>query len=191
MSIHLSGSIISLSPFIKSGAELISILRSKIGEEIPHLRRYARALVFCPATADDLVQASVERALVKESSWDPEKPLRPWMFRILHNLHISGVRGQQREKRFNQLQPTEEGFSPDHENSSELERVQSAMEQLPDDQRETILLIGVEGFSYDEAATILEVPMGTVRSRLSRAREGLRQRMETEPRPVTQRGEAS
>ncbi len=166
-------------------------LREQIGAEVPHLRRYARALVFCPSAADDLVQSSLERALSRESQWDPTQGLRSWLFRILHNLHISSVRGQQREARLNRMEVGDESCSGDHESSSELVKVGNAMDQLAEEQREVLVLVAVEGFSYEEAASILGVPRGTVQSRLSRARHSLRALMEPQKNPpLTASGEA-
>lgn len=176
----------------ESGVKLTTIMREQIGSEVPHLRRYARALVFCPSAADDLVQSSLERALARESQWDPTQGLRSWLFRILHNLHVSSIRGQQREARLNRMEVRTDSLIANHESSSELDQVGNAMEQLPAEQREVLLLVAVEGFSYDEAASILDVPLGTVQSRLSRARQGLRERVEAPGiSPMTASGETS
>lgn len=170
----------------------ISNIREQMGAEVPHLRRYARTLVFCPSTADDLVQASLERALAREAQWDSTQGLRSWLFRILHNLHVSNIRSQQREARLNRMEVRTDSFNANHESASELEQVGNAMDQLPAEQREVLLLVAVEGFSYQEAGSILDVPLGTVQSRLSRARQGLRKLIEA-PRVSAMKssGEAS
>lgn len=166
-----------------------SKMRSQIGAELPHLRRYARTLVHCPAEADDLVQATVERALTREAQWNPNKGLRPWLFRILHNLHVSSVRSRQREFKLYRLHWRTGGVSGSHESYSELNTVRDAMNQLPASHREAILLVAVEGFSYQEAASVMQVPVGTVRSRLSRAREQLRELVQPDiNRMTSQRG---
>jgi len=152
----------------------MSALRSRLGSEIPHLRRYARALVGCPHDADDLVQASLERALRREAQWQPDKGLRSWLFRILHNLHVSDVRGRHREVRLRRLMDHTDQVPEGHDSSKDLDFVHEALERLHPNHRQAILLIAVEGFSYEEASSILGVPVGTMRSRLSRAREGLR-----------------
>ncbi len=157
-------------------------LRSRIEAEIPHLRRYARALVGGAEEADDLVQACLERALSRASQWDPARGLRPWLFRILHNLYVSWLRGRNREFNFQRRYPEPDSFDADHDSSIALDVVGAAMEKLPEDHREAILLIAVEGMSYQEASSVLSVPVGTVRSRLSRARESLRELVDTAPR---------
>ena len=153
-------------------------LRSYLTEEIPHLRRYARALVGNHEEADDLVQACLERALSKASQWDPSKGLRSWLFRILHNHFVSSRRSQTREQEFQRRYPVKDTVPPNQENLFDLDTVQNAMHRLPEDHREALLLVAVSGFSYEEASNILSVPIGTVRSRLSRAREGLRMIMD-------------
>lgn len=165
-------------------------MRAQIGAELPHLRRYARTLAKCPAEADDLVQASVERALTREAQWNPDKGLRPWLFRILHNLYVSSVRSRHRETRVYKLQWQSGGVAGSHESYSELNRVRDAMNHLPASHREVILLVAVEGLSYQEAASVMEVPVGTVRSRLSRAREQLRELVQPNINRMTSQGGA-
>ncbi|MCP1727228.1 RNA polymerase sigma-70 factor (ECF subfamily) [Natronospira proteinivora] len=148
--------------------------RSLITVEIPHLRRYARALVRNPEEADDLVQACLEKALERSAQWDASKRLRPWLFRILHNHFVSSVRRRDRENRFQSHYPETDGIPANQEYSADLERVHDAVSQLPADQRDALLLVAVSGLSYEEASFTLSVPVGTVRSRLSRARENLR-----------------
>ena len=149
-------------------------LRSVITAEIPHLRRYARVLVGNREMADDLVQNCLERALKNASQWNPEKGLRSWLFRILHNDFVSWLRKRDRENDFQRRFP-ETGVVPaNHENVFELRQVNRAMAKLPSQQLDVLLLIAVSGFSYEEASSVLDVPVGTVRSRLSRARETLR-----------------
>lgn len=145
-----------------------------IGAELPHLRRYALSLLRNTAEADDLVQATVERALSREAQWDPGKGLRPWLFRILHNLYVSSVRSRYREIKANSLEWQDGGIAGSHESYAELSKLREMMDRLPDGHREVILLVAVQGFSYQEAASVTGVPVGTVRSRLSRAREHLR-----------------
>ena len=167
----------------------MTTLRSKLGSEIPHLRRYARCLAGSRHEADDLVQACLERALARESLWDPDRGLRSWLFRILHNLHVSSVRGKKREVRVDGVPEETNPVAPGQESARDLEVVRDAMNRLPSDHREVLLLIAVEGFSYQEAATILEVPLGTVRSRLARAREGLRGLLEPDDTRIKFQGD--
>jgi RNA polymerase sigma-70 factor, ECF subfamily len=148
--------------------------------EVPRLRRYARALTRDPARADDLVQSGLMRAIAKQHLWQPGTDLRAWLFTILHNQHVNDVRRAVRE---GATVPVEDvgpalagGSSADA--SLQLRDLERAIARLPDEQRQVVLLVGLEGMRYDEAATILGIPIGTVRSRLSRGRETLRVLME-------------
>ncbi len=144
--------------------------------EIPRLRRYARALTRDGSRADDLVQSSLVRAISKQHLWQPGTDLRAWLFTILHNLHVNDVRRGVRE---GIAVPVEE-MSPaltvdaDAGTSLQLRDLERALARMPDEQRQVILLVGLEGMRYEEVATILGIPIGTVRSRLSRGRETLR-----------------
>ncbi len=149
---------------------------------ILHLRRFAMALTRNADHADDLVQDTVERALSRWTLRKPGLPLRPWLFAILRNIHISGHRKAVR-------MVTDHGVDVDHLHSSdaaaegrmELKQVLQMLSALPDDQRMAILLVSVEGFSYAEASMIMEIPVGTLMSRLNRARKKLRELVETPP----------
>lgn len=141
---------------------------------IPSLRRYARGLTGDPHRADDLVQDTLERAWSRYSRWLRRGELRAWMFGIMHNHFIDGVRASNR--RAEQTAPGELPDAPvratqtDHLEVRDLDR---CLQALPAEQREVLLLICVEDLSYQDTARILDVPMGTVMSRLSRAREKL------------------
>ena len=154
---------------------------TEIEINIQHMRRFALALTRDPARADDLVQDTVERAMSKWRLRDPRRPLRPWLFAILHNLHVSahrrGFRMVMVEADIDRIGDT--GSTP--EGRIELNQVLGLLAQLPDEQRTAILLVSVEGFSYAEAAKILKVPAGTLMSRLSRGRTKLRELVETPP----------
>ena len=132
---------------------------------IPSLRRYARGLTGDPHRADDLVQDTLERAWSRYSRWQRRGELRAWMFGIMHNHFIDGVRATSR--RADQTAP---GELPDRLEVRDLDR---CLQILPPEQREVLLLVCVEDLSYQDTAQILDVPMGTVMSRLSRAREKL------------------
>lgn len=143
-----------------------------IRPHIPALRRYAWGLCRHAHDADDLVQDCLLRAL---SSWHlrrPEASVRAWLFAILHNAFISGRRREQRRPRaeLDDDRPAEAV----QEHRLLLDEVRVALANLPEDQRAVLLLIGVEDFSYSETARILDVPIGTVMSRLSRGRERIR-----------------
>jgi RNA polymerase sigma-70 factor (ECF subfamily) len=144
-------------------------------QHIPRLRRYARALTGDRARADDLVQDTLERAMIKFHLWQPGSDLRAWMFTIMHNIFINQLRGQPAgvsaglENEANQV-----AVRATQSDRLEIRDLDAALLRLPDEQREVLLLIGLEQLSYSETAAILNVPAGTVMSRLSRARERLR-----------------
>ena len=144
---------------------------------LPRLRRFARALTGQAADADDLVQAAVERALGRRNQWQAGTSLEAWMFRITKNAWIDEARSRTRRGRV--LAPEAAGADvADERAGSAATRelslsVQAAMAQLPEDQRLAVALILVEGLSYQEAADVLETPVGTVTSRLGRGRAAL------------------
>ncbi|MEH3102209.1 RNA polymerase sigma factor [Sphingomonas adhaesiva] len=146
---------------------------------IPRLRRFAHALARDGADADDLLQASVERALVRQDQWQPGTRLDSWMYRIMRNLWIDTARAAQRRgETFVPPDAGEEvGAMGGQEASVELHHVMRAMRTLPAEQREAVALVVVEGFAYKEAAEILDVPIGTLTSRLVRGREALMTRL--------------
>ena len=157
--------------------------------EIPRLRRYARALTRDVIRADDLVQTCLLRALTKSHLWQPDTDLRAWLFTILHNQHVNEVRRSIRE---GQTIPVEDASAlltaPSTQGEGlKLRDLNRAMDRLPEEQRQAILLVGLEGLRYEQAAEILNVPIGTVRSRLSRGRQTLRFLMgmkEDQPLPM-------
>ena len=149
---------------------------------IPALRRYAYALVRDHAAADDLVQDTLERALSRWTSRRPDGELRAWLFAILRNLHIDAHRQARRRGVQVEIDEVDHGETAAHQEAAlEARDVLAALEQLPEEQKSLLLLIGVEDFSYGEAARILGVPIGTVMSRLSRARQKLRSLVENGP----------
>lgn len=150
-----------------------------IEAEIPRLRRYARALARDVATADDLVQDCLARALGKLHLWQRGTDLRAWLFTILHNQYVNQVRRAVREGAVVGLSDTEPMLTraPHQGDSLTLRDLDRAMAKLPEEQRSVILLVGLEGMRYEEVADVLGVPVGTVRSRLSRGRESLRRLM--------------
>jgi RNA polymerase sigma-70 factor, ECF subfamily len=142
---------------------------------IPHLRRYARGLSSQREHADDLVQDTLERAWSKYALWQQRGEVRAWMFGIMHNLFIDRVRSQRsrpEDSAGDNLPEVPDRTTPlERLEVRDLDRV---LQRLPPDLREVLLLVGVEAMSYQEVATVLGVPIGTVMSRLSRARERLR-----------------
>jgi RNA polymerase sigma-70 factor (ECF subfamily) len=147
-----------------------------IEAEIPRLRRYARALTRDVVSADDLVQDTLTRALGKLHLWQEGSDLRAWLFTILHNQYVNHIRRAVREGAAVVLNETEPMLSraPQQGRRLELRDLERAIAQLPEEQRSVILLVGLEGMRYEEVAVILDVPVGTIRSRLSRGREALR-----------------
>jgi RNA polymerase sigma-70 factor (ECF subfamily) len=151
-----------------------------IEAEIPRLRRYARALTRDVARADDLVQSCLARALAKQHLWQPGTDLRAWLFTILHNQHVNDVRRSVREGvavAIEEMAPVL-SVGPRATAALELRDLEAAIAKLAPEQRQVILLVGLEGMQYEEVALILGVPVGTVRSRLSRGREQLRRLMD-------------
>ena len=156
--------------------------------EIPRLRRYARALTRDVVRADDLVQNCLARALAKRHLWQPGTDLRAWLFTILHNQHVTELRrsgAYQMTVAIDDMTPVW-SIKPDALDVLELRDLRAAIGKLGDGERQTILLVGLEGMNYQQAAKILGVPIGTVRSRLSRARDQLRilMGMEVKHRPL-------
>jgi RNA polymerase sigma-70 factor (ECF subfamily) len=144
--------------------------------KIPNLRRYARALTRDAFWADDLVQNCLVRAIAKQHLWQPGTDLRAWLFTILHHQHVNDVLRSVRE---GVVIPVEDAAPAMTVESNAVESLQMrdldrALGRLPDEQRQVLLLIGLEGMRYGEVAATLGIPLGTVRSRLSRGRETLR-----------------
>ncbi|SDE03737.1 RNA polymerase sigma-70 factor, ECF subfamily [Paracoccus isoporae] len=148
---------------------------------LPNLRRFALSLARRPDVADDLVQITVERAIAHAVSFDRGQKMGPWLFRIMRNAFIDMTR---REKRSGtpidihdhpEALPTDPG--PALEARLMLRNVQEAMSEMSEDHREVLHLVCVEELSYAEAAQILDLPIGTVMSRLSRARIALSQKL--------------
>jgi len=154
----------------------VAEIHRSIEAEIPRLRRYARALTRDAVAADDLVQDCLARALGKLHLWQEGTDLRAWLFTILHNQYVNQVRRAVREGASVGLSETEPLLSraPHQGRRLELRDLERAISKLPEEQRAVILLVGLEGMRYEEVAVILDVPVGTVRSRLSRGREALR-----------------
>jgi RNA polymerase sigma-70 factor (ECF subfamily) len=147
--------------------------------EIPRLRRYALALTRDLTRADDLVQSCLVRALAKEHLWQPGTDLRAWLFTILHNQHVNDVRSARREGMHIAVDDTASSptISPNALASLQLRDLERAIARLPDERRQVLLLVGLEGMRYEQVAEILNIPVGTVRSRLSRSRRSLREMM--------------
>jgi RNA polymerase sigma factor (sigma-70 family) len=150
---------------------------------LPRLRRYARALVGDLAGADDLVQDTMERAWQRLSSWRRSAGMRPWLFSIMHNLHVDQLR-QQRVPTVPYDDATPDVAQAPQAGPLDARDMQSALAILPPEQRAVLLLVALEEMTYEEVAAALSIPMGTVMSRLSRAREKLRAHMAGRDLPV-------
>lgn len=144
---------------------------------IPNLRAYARMLTHNRANADDLVQACLERAIDKVARFEPGTNLKGWLFTILRNLYINDCRRAARWEMASDATDMESLFpaAASQINSLALQEFMQAFERLNEAERSLLLMVAVEGLSYEDTARILEVPIGTVRSRLSRARAHLRE----------------
>ncbi len=146
-----------------------------IEAEIPRLRRYARFLTGDLDRADDLVQESLARAIAKINSWQPGTNLRAWLFVILRNCFFNEVRREKRSP-INHGDDEPAGMTPSNQEAHmELLEMRRAFLNLSDEHRDVLALVAIEGLSYEEASAVLGVPIGTVRSRASRARQALRE----------------
>lgn len=151
----------------------------QLAEMLPRLRRFARGLTKDVADADDLTQATLERALSARAQWQGETGLDGWMYRMMRNLWIDQRRAAQRRGGVHEDIDDQNVLQIAGDGADSVEAgvmrgdIDGAMARLPDEQREVVLLVLVEGYAYREAAEILEVPIGTVTSRLARGREAL------------------
>jgi RNA polymerase sigma-70 factor (ECF subfamily) len=149
----------------------------EVARLLPRLRRFAHALSRNSADADDLAQMTVERALRSKSQWQPGTRLDSWLYRIMRNLWIDTVRSRSRKQRVEASPEEVERVGEDPREGMEaaidLQRIMTAMQRLPDEQREVVALILIEGFGYRETAEMLDLPIGTVSSRLVRGRTSL------------------
>lgn len=147
--------------------------------ELPRLRRYARAMLGDRAAADDLVQDTLERAWSRIAQWRPGSDLRAWLFGIMHNLRVDQLRrGGLPSASLDEDEVVDVPVRPTQSDLLEVMDLETALRQLPDEQREILLLVALEEMSYADMAALLGVPIGTVMSRLSRGRERLRLVME-------------
>ncbi len=155
----------------------------QIVEQIPHLRRYARALLGDSDRTDDLVQDCLERAWSRFHMVRADGNLRAWMFTIMHNLNANAARRASRRPRTIAYDHETHAVSVDgsQEGRVAMSGLARALDALPDEQREVVLLVGLEQMTYEEVAGITGVPLGTVMSRLHRGRERLRAAYEGAP----------
>ena len=156
---------------------------------VPALRRYARALTRDPVRGDDLVQDCLERALRKRPLWRSHGQLKSWLFKMMLNLHRNNLRDAARAMPAVALDdlPVPPASSPEQPARLMLADVEKALHRLSDEQRQALLLVALEGFGYAEAARILGIPVGTLMSRLGRARENLRRLTDEAATPTLRR----
>jgi RNA polymerase sigma-70 factor (ECF subfamily) len=149
-------------------------LREELVALLPRLRRFARALARDAHDADDLVQIALERALTRAAQLRPDAPLSSWMFGIVRNAWLDELRARGRRARlFAPAESAERSGASSQGAPADLLAVQEALSRLPEEQRAAVALVLIEGLSYKEAAHVMEVPIGTLTSRLARGREAL------------------
>lgn len=153
-------------------------MTDEITQHLPRLRRYARALVRNRDDADDLVQDTVERAWARKRLFQVGTRCDHWLLSIMHNLYVNDVR-RRAARPISQAFDIEQSPADTRSPAARLDirDLDNALQQLPEEQRAALLLVAIEECSYQDAAAILSVPVGTVMSRLSRARDRLRQLM--------------
>jgi RNA polymerase sigma-70 factor, ECF subfamily len=149
-------------------------LHRQIETLIPRLTRYARSLTHDPVNAEDLVQETLSRALEKIHLWRPGTDLRAWLFTIMHHQHVNEVRRAARERSV-PLGDRDQPLEPHQAKHLEFRDLARAFDALPSGQKRAIMLVAVDEMQYNEAASLLNLPLGTVRSRVSRGRDALRQ----------------
>ena len=160
------------------GITSVGSRREAVAAEIPKLRRYARALLGDDGEADDLIQDTLERALARLDQWrDGDNP-RKWLFSILHNLHVDGLRRKSRRPPHVGLDSVGVEHSAPAADGASGRDLDRALQLLSGEQRRVVLLVGLEGLSYAETAEVLAIPVGTVMSRLARGRDRLRALMD-------------
>ena len=161
-------------------------LKQEMATHIASLRRYAIALTRNTDEAEDLVQECLSRAIAGADTFRPDADLRVWLFRILHNVHISGLRRRKLETAVKADADAVSGMQrvePAQHQHMEVREVMAALSQLPEDQRRAVTLIATEELKYEEAAKRLGIPIGTFMSRLGRGRAALRSMLNQARRP--------
>lgn len=157
---------------------------SELVAQIAGLRRYARVLTGDAWTADDLVQDTLERACSKWRLWAADSNLRAWLFTLMHNQFVSQLRRSARQSAAGTAVDLDDVAHELQDGSTAADLtldIERCLQRLPEEQRAVLLLVSVEDLSYNEVARIIGVPLGTVMSRLSRARSRLRELMEGRP----------
>jgi len=160
----------------------VAKFKAELVRLVPRLRRFAVVLAQSPATADDLVQSTVERALSRYNQWQVGTKMDSWVFSILHSIWVNDLRAQKIRQGHGFVDVDslrDERSSNRTERTILLDQVFTYVNDLPEAQREAIVLVYVEGYGYEEAAEILDIPSGTLMSRLARARASLARNVAT------------
>ena len=161
--------------------------RAQLLDAIPRLRRYARSLAYDPGVADDLTQQTLERALSHWQQFDPRREMTVWLLSIAHNAFLDNLRRESRMTATDplDLQQVQDAAGGDGGRDVGLQLdLRSALAQLPPEQREPLLLVCMEQLSYAEVAEVMSIPVGTVMSRVCRARAALRRVLDAPARPA-------
>jgi RNA polymerase sigma-70 factor (ECF subfamily) len=160
--------------------------RTALVAELPHLMRYARSLTRDADMANDLVQDTTTRALSRLNLFQAGTNMRAWLFTVMHNLHRQNLRKSSRRAAPMQISEEIENRIASVDDATQrlaLRDMDRAVAELPEEQRQVLLMISLEDMSYQDTATALGIPVGTVMSRLARARERLRRAVEGQNRP--------
>jgi RNA polymerase sigma-70 factor (ECF subfamily) len=166
---------------VTSAREREADFRADLLSVTPSLRAFALSLVGDPDRADDLVQDTLLRALQKQDRFEPDTTLQAWLFTILRNLFYSDYRRRKREvEDVDGLYAAKLSTLPEQPGCAEFETLRSALARLSDEQREAVLLVGAQGYSYEQVAEICGAPLGTIKSRVNRARKRLAELLEHE-----------
>jgi len=166
-------------------------LGDQLGTLLPRLRRFARALTRHTEDADDLVQLAVERALLRSEQWRPDSSLLNWVLGIMRNAWIDEARSRKRRSAVFAVEEAGANIGDGGTDGDiELWTIQEALAQLPDDQRLAVSLVLVEGLTYREAADVMQVPVGTLTSRLARGRLALQALLGDSAAPGVAQGES-
>ena len=157
----------------------MSSFGAELEVHIASLRRYARALLRNRADAEDLVQEALARAIARADSFQAGTNMRAWLFTILHNVHVNQVRSRASRPDEVTVESVENRLTTParQEERVEVREMMRALDELPDEQRQVLLLVALEGLKYEEVAEMIGVPIGTVMSRLSRGREAVRAKL--------------
>jgi RNA polymerase sigma-70 factor (ECF subfamily) len=167
----------------------VDVFSQLLIDAIPRLRRYARSLLGDAQQAEDLVQDCLDRAWSRMAQWQADSNMRAWLFTIMHNLYVNQVRRDSRQNDWESLangEPVDRSRQA-QDRAMDLRDLEKGLARLSDNQREVLMLVCLEGMTYEQVGEILGIPTGTVMSRLHRAREELRRWLRGEDSPRLRR----